>query len=372
MKQKLSFLLLLFLLMCFVSIFSMCSGSKNNSENNPLTFQKNFSFFSFESEAKTTAENSFESPKIRISENLNARSLEDKDSSFRFTGIGYEDFKIFDESTETIITVSNSDFLPGAIAVEMPLSYPEEALKAQAVAAYTYYSRLREQNRTSKTPSPYDFSANVKNWKVYVTSEEMENRWGDNFQEYYTKLTDIANSVKDEALYYDGELALCTYYAISSGKTEACEEVWGGEYDYLIPVDSSGDIYAEGYETTVTVSPEEVKAAAKQKWPEADLSIPVQNWFGETEKTSSGTVQTILLGGEKAKGEDIRIAFGLRSANFEIAYDNGNFIFTVKGYGHGVGMSQTGACYMAKQGSSYQEILQWYYPGTELLKSNLI
>ena len=65
-------------------------------------------------------------------------------------------------------------------------------------------------------------------------------------------------------------------------------------------------------------------------------------------------------------GDDIRSAFGLRSSDFTIAYADGIFTFTVLGYGHGVGMSQTGAQFMAQQGSDYQEILAWYYPNTTL------
>ena len=83
---------------------------------------------------------------------------------------------------------------------------------------------------------------------------------------------------------------------------------------------------------------------------------------------TSGYVSAIVIGGEARKGTEARTAFGLRSANFEVKYENGTFTFYVKGYGHGVGMSQVGAEYMANQGSSYDEILAWYYPNTTLVK----
>ena len=71
------------------------------------------------------------------------------------------------------------------------------------------------------------------------------------------------------------------------------------------------------------------------------------------------------------EGTEIRKIFSLRSSNFDVEYDSQkeNFIFKVKGYGHGVGMSQTGAQYMAKQGADYQKILSWYYPNTSITNS---
>lgn len=91
-------------------------------------------------------------------------------------------------------------------------------------------------------------------------------------------------------------------------------------------------------------------------------------WIGDITNDTSGYVSAIVIGGEARKGTEARTAFGLRSANFEVKYENGTFTFYVKGYGHGVGMSQVGAEYMANQGSSYDEILAWYYPNTTLVK----
>ena len=279
-------------------------------------------------------------------------------------------FKILDQSTGNILEVSDRDFYYGAIVTEMTPEDNAEALKAQAVAAYTYYSRLREQqlqNPTSELEGAY-FTANCKNWNVYVTKEQMKERFGDQYEVYEQKLTEIIDAVYGQTLQYQGELALTTYHAISGGKTEAAEDIWGGSCDYLIPVASPGDTFAEGYQTYVTLTQEQVKNAAAKKWQDADLSGDPASWFGDIQRTDSGTVETCVIGGVKAKGSDIRTAFGLRSANFSVSYQDGNFTFTVKGYGHGVGMSQVGAEYMASQGSRYEEILAWYYPGTVLVK----
>ena len=280
-------------------------------------------------------------------------------------------FKILDEATGTVLTVPDKEFLYGAIVTEMPPTGQPEALKAQAVAAYTYYGRLRSQQRQKPDESlkGADFAANTESWHLYTTREQMQKRWGANFDAYYQKVTGAADAVYGQSLQKDGELICAAYYAISSGKTEAASDIWGGDYSYLVPVASPGDLFAGGYQTTVTMTADEVKAAAQKQWPGMGLSGDPSGWFSKETRTGSGSVRTLLLGGREVEGDDIRTAFGLRSANFTVSYGDGKFTFSVKGYGHGVGMSQAGAEYMASQGSSYEEILAWYYPGTTLVKA---
>lgn len=274
-------------------------------------------------------------------------------------------FRIRDESTNEILTVGDRDFLYGAIVTEMAPSAEPEALKAQAVAAYTYYSRQRALAREQNADS--DFSADPQNWKVYVSKEQMQERWGESFQGYYDKLTEVIDCIAGQTLQSDGELIDATYFAISSGKTESSEDVWGGKLDYLVPVASPGDLFASGYQTTASFSAEEFRNAIQEKAPDADFSGDPSTWVGEAACTNSGSVKQITIGGQPVDGDDVRSVFGLRSSNFTLACADSIFTFTVRGYGHGVGMSQTGAQFMAQQGSDYQEILAWYYPNTTLV-----
>ena len=91
-----------------------------------------------------------------------------------------------------------------------------------------------------------------------------------------------------------------------------------------------------------------------------------ENWFEILEYTQGGRVKRIRFGNVEIPGTEARTIFGLKSANFNISVENGNIKFTVIGYGHGVGMSQTGADCMAKQGSNYEEIIKHYYTGVEI------
>lgn len=270
-----------------------------------------------------------------------------------------------------MITVDDREFLYGATAAEMSPAEQPEALKAQAVAAYTYYSHLRTQQKAKPTAAlnGADFSANTQNWEIYVNKDQMKARWGSNFDSYYNKLKTAVDAVFGQTLQSNGELITATYYAISAGKTEAAADIWGNACSYLVPVASPGDVYASGYQTTVALTPDQFKAAAQKQWPAMSFAGDASKWIGASKRTNSGSVETILIGGKSVKGSDARTAFGLRSANFTVSYASNKFTFTVKGYGHGVGMSQVGAVYMASQGSTYKEILAWYYPGTTLVSA---
>ena len=277
-------------------------------------------------------------------------------------------FHILDTATNSILTVGDTDFLYGAVAAEMsPLAEPE-ALKAQAVASYTYYSRLRENSGKSGSSASkgYDFTVDTKNWQIYVPETELRSRWNSHYNDYSAKLKSAVDSVRGQVLRSGGSLIDATYFAISSGSTEASEDVWSSKYPYLVSVASPMDMFAGGYQTTATFSEQEAKNRLLKLAPNAKLDGQASGWFGEAARSAAGGVKTISVGGQSVDGTAVRSAFGLRSANFTVAYAQNGFTFTVKGYGHGVGMSQAGAQAMAASGSTYRDILSWYYPTTKL------
>lgn len=277
-------------------------------------------------------------------------------------------FRIIDSSTKQILTVGDREFMTGAVAAEMSPAAEKEALKAQAVACYTYYSRLREIQKTAPDSSlgGADFSADLQNGQTYLTDELRKKRWGSHYDEYAQALKEAIDPVFGQVLRSGSDLIEATYYAISSGNTESSADVWGGERPYLISVASPGDRFAGGYQTTVALPSDRMKACILSAAPDANLSGDPTGWVGASERTAAGSVKTIVLGGKNVTGNQARSCFGLRSANFSVSYSNGQFNFLVLGYGHDVGMSQTGAQYMAKQGADYKQILSWYYPTTSL------
>ncbi len=308
-------------------------------------------------------------PSLSSSESSSRDEPASSQESSAPAGEGTEDvFRILDTSTDTVLEVNRMDFLRGAAAAEMPLSFETQALCAQMVASYTYYGRLRENAR--KNPDPAlkgaDFSANIQNWEKYTTKEQMEERWGDQFSEYFEKLTQAAEEVQGLALTYEGEWIDATYYAISAGTTENAKDIWGGDLPYLTAVASPGDALAPGYRTTEVFSSQELQEALSASFSDLSFSQSPEEWLGDMTRSASGSVLSAEVCGQTLPGEQLRWALGLRSQNFTVRFQEDSFTFTVLGYGHGVGMSQTGAQQMAKQGASFREILSWYYPGTRL------
>lgn len=268
-------------------------------------------------------------------------------------------FKIYDEACGEILSVSDRDFLIGAIVCEMPLSFEDEALKAQGIASYTFYSKLRNESR-----GEYDFAADTKSFYVYTDTENMKKRFGDNFDEYYKRLSSLADEIYGKALTYESELITSAYFAISSGNTEKCEDIWGGKLPCLEAAASPWDAFACGYCEKSEFTLGEVNEILKAQ--DLPLCEDINALFGKIERSASGSVISAEISGKETGGGKIRSMFSLRSQNFTVCTENGSLVFITKGYGHGVGMSQTGANYLAKAGYCFESILKWYYKGCEI------
>ena len=158
---------------------------------------------------------------------------------------------------------------------------------------------------------------------------------------------------------------MAVYHAISAGKTETAKNVWGTDYPYLQSENSVCDLLSPDFYSEVNVSVDDFIKKITELGVE--ISGETANIIGKCNKSPSGTVLDIELCGNKITGAKIREAFELRSSAFDVVFKNNNFVFTVSGYGHGVGMSQFGANYLAKQGSDYKEIITTYYRGCEIL-----
>ncbi len=269
-------------------------------------------------------------------------------------------FRVMDTASGEVITMSERDFLIGTLAAEMYPTYHPEALKAQAVAAYTYYCYRREAARSGGEAA--DFSDVPSTFPDLYTVEGMQARWGDRFEEYHQKLADAVDAVFGEVIRYDGEIIMAVYHAMSVGATETAGVIWGKDLPYLQSVKSPGDTEAESYRSTVTVSLSDFAAAVTTL--DVTLAGEAAAWvdIGGITRSKSGTVTAVTVGDSVLTGRQLRTLFHLRSAVFDLAFDAENgFTFAVEGYGHGVGMSQYGANCLAQQGKSYRDILSYYY-----------
>ena len=192
--------------------------------------------------------------------------------------------------------------------------------------------------------------------------EQAQERFGDNFEEYWSLITQAVEETEGQILCYEGQPIAAAYHAISAGTTEAAEYIWGNQVAYLCAVDSRGDELAAGYEETLTFSDSDIQTIMSAATFEGNSA----GWLEVLERSPSGYVTKIQVGDLELTGLEFRTALGLRSSCFTITHDEGGFHITTKGYGHGAGLSQYGADFMARQGSTYDEILAHYYSGTQL------
>ena len=273
-------------------------------------------------------------------------------------------FIILDTSTNKKVEIDDKTFCIGAVAYEMPPSFESEALKAQCVACYTHFCRLRQQQRANpdKSLDGADFAADLSKGEYYLSDTILQEKWGGLYDESKEKLTAAVNDVFGEVLTdNDGNYIDAAYHAISNGETENAEDIFGNADSHLVSVASPGDKLAPGYKTEYEISDSEFKEKILSLDKSADFSGSSDQWTGKTERTKAGTVKSIVIGSKTFTGADIRELFSLRSAGFSITHSDNTFTFTVLGYGHGVGLSQYGADYMAQQGSTYRQILTHYY-----------
>ena len=245
------------------------------------------------------------------------------------------------------------EYLIGCVAAEMPANYHPEALKAQAVASYSYAKRMTENSSEYISDSPSTHQG-------YVNRQMRIQKWGDSFEENEKKISEAVDAVLGKRLIYNGETALAVYHSISSGQTRSAESMWGEDMPYLQAVASAGDRLSPEFVYSHSFSEDEFVEKLG-----LSASGDASEWVENIEKDNGYVTQAVICG-KSFDGNEVRAALGLRSSSFEIEYD-GSFTVTCEGYGHGVGMSQYGADYMARQGSTYSEILAHYYPGTEIV-----
>ncbi|MCR5576700.1 MAG: stage II sporulation protein D [Oscillospiraceae bacterium] len=256
------------------------------------------------------------------------------------------------------------DYVVGVTAAEMPADFLPEALRAQAVAARTYALYCARGGKHADA----DVCTDPGCCQAWLDEAALRERWGEDFDARHEKIAAAAEATAGERLCYEGQAVFAAFHSSSAGFTEDCGAIWS-ELPYLKSVFSPETAErVPNYVTFVARSALDFRDTLLYARPTAELSGPPETWLGETERDESGRTAFVVLGGERFSGTELRGLFSLRSTAFTLTYEDGEFVFTVTGFGHGVGMSQYGAEVMAEAGADYREILAHYYPGTELVK----
>ena len=244
----------------------------------------------------------------------------------------------------SVHTVNAYDLICWIVNNEISESFSDEAIKAQAVAAYSY---VKYHNVNGLTPT------------VLIKRNPSQ------------RIQNIVSSVWGICCYYNNEVAQTVYMASSSGYTADARNVWGGYVPYLVSVRCPLDAdYDPNYGSTMTVSESSMRSNLESCLG-ITLSNNPYNWLTVTGYVDGNYVSDINVDGQKTiSGRKLRenvLGYKLKSAAFDVYFDGTNFVFTTYGYGHGVGMSQNGANILGKQGYSYVDILKFYFTGIEVL-----
>lgn len=268
-----------------------------------------------------------------------------------------ESVSVFVVSADKTVDLKVYDYLVGAVAAEMPASFQSEALKAQAVACYSYMMWLKNNSDNDS----YDITSDPSVHQGYLTEDEMKEKWGDKYEFYHQKISDAVSAVQGQYLTYEGEAVLALFHAISPGVTQESSDVWESPLPYIKSKPAPGDSLSPDFDCVVTVPCRKIREIF-----EISDNIKDSELVDIFSLSDSSFIKEITLGNKSVSAGDIASELGLNSPYFTAEYKEGNYIFKVKGKGHGLGMSQYSADYMARQGSSYEEILTHFYSGVKL------
>ena len=282
----------------------------------------------------------------------------------------YGTIKLLHKKTNEIEEVKIDDYLCNVVSAEMPADYELEALKAQAIVARTY-TIYKVQNKKHENADICDDSTCCQAW---VSKENRLERWEETKREKnWNKIQQCVNETKGKIITYNNQPINAFFHANSGGTTELPVNVWGGSgLPYLQVVQTAGEEGYTQYSSEVDLTQEELINKLKTKYEDIQIDFNNDEDVKIIEHTDSNRVKTVKFGNHELSGVETRTLLGLKSTNIEIKKENNQIKFLVKGYGHGVGMSQTGANTMAKQGNNCEEIIKHFYVGIEIKDINSI
>lgn len=247
-----------------------------------------------------------------------------------------DEMEVMVKQGEKEIQLPLDEYGIGRMAKEIPASYEEEAIKVQAILVRTaVYKQLKEEG--SEAVLADDF------W----TEKEMKEEWGSRkFSEYYRKIENAWQETEGQVVMYGEELANTPFTRLTNGSTRDGKEVLDSEdYPYLKIKECPLDIESKDQIRTVTTE---------------DMDAEIK------ETDTAGYVTSVRVGEETMSGEEFREKYKLDSSCFILQKYDGKMRITTRGIGHGLGLSQYTANEMAKEEKTTEEILQYFFEGTEI------
>lgn len=267
------------------------------------------------------------------------------------------------ESGETL-TLSETDYAVGAVFAQMPADFEPEALKAQAVLAYTYAARRRlieKQTPTAELGGAL-MSDDTSLYQAYFDETQAKAVYGDRYPEALQKIAEAAESVKELTLCYENEPVISAFHGISFGRTESAFTMWGEDIPYLQSAESASDAKLDICRRTARFTDAEISSLIPEL-KEADIQS-----LAVSEQSEHGTALSLKAGDAIISAEEFAEKLSLPSQHFTLTRTEGGWEIETEGCGHLVGMSQYGANSMASEGKTFEQILLHYYKDCVLVR----
>ncbi|UCG39515.1 MAG: SpoIID/LytB domain-containing protein [bacterium] len=254
-----------------------------------------------------------------------------------------------------VATMPLESYLVGVVNGEVDSAWPEEAVKAQVVAARTY-----ALHQIARQAPLYDLRTDFLHQVYAGVGAEDERAW------------EAVRSTRGEAVYWQGELVPAFFHSTCGGATATASEVWGIGHPALVSVTCEDCRDSPYYRWQSRLTVQELREAVRTLYPAAGRVRSL----GIHRRTSEGRILTLFIQTDTGRilvdAGDLRKVLGYRrlpGTRFTMGLDQGDVVLTGSGYGHGVGLCQWGARGSALKGMDYRQILGRYYPGSEVRRA---
>ncbi|MDQ0254836.1 stage II sporulation protein D [Evansella vedderi] len=271
----------------------------------------------------------------------------------------YSEFTVavYRNETSVIEQVAFEEYIVGVVSSEMPATFEIEALKAQALTARTYYINLLTFENLDLPKGAY--IKDTVEHQVYRNNDELKEIWGDNYNRNIARIREAVYETRGEIITYEGLPISAQYFSTSNGYTENSEDYYEHEFPYLRSVESPWDVESPHYESEHVLSISDFQEAL-------EITLDRNSKIKVLGRTNGGNIKRIRVADKEFTGRELRELLPLKSSDFTINLVDNAVSIQTRGYGHGVGMSQYGANGMAKEGSTYKDIIHHYFQSVKI------
>lgn len=304
--------------------------------------------------------------RVSVSLNQTDSIIVNSDTSYDYGK--YDIIKLYHKKTGKKESIKLDDYICNVVAAEIPVDYELEAIKAQAIVARTY-TIYKIKNGSKHKKDGADICDDSSCCQAWISKKDRYSYWKGNKSTKWNKIVKAVNDTKGFIITYRDKPINAFFHSNSGGYTESPKYVWGGEgYPYLKSVETMGEEEYDEYSSCIELKKEDFVKKIKSKYKDFKIDFKEKDAIKIKSYTKGKRVQNIKIGNKNFTGVEIRQIFSLKSARFSIALKKDKIKFDVIGYGHGVGMSQTGSNSLAKQGKSSDQIIKHFYTGVEVKK----